>query len=113
MFYEARISFDEGRQIKEAEDQNEEFKKVFLEKIRTTKYFATDGSKMKNKPFVGFASIVINDGRRKKSRIAKIASTFTAEALTIGETLEILAVWLALDSMWMARTFYAFLSRSA
>jgi hypothetical protein len=45
---------------------------------------------MENKPFVGFASIDINDGRGRKFRIAKIASTFTAEALAIGETLEII-----------------------
>jgi hypothetical protein len=43
IFYEARLSFDERRQIKEAEDHNEEFIKIFLEKIRTSKYFATDG----------------------------------------------------------------------
>jgi hypothetical protein len=32
----------------------------------------------------------INDGRSIKFRISKIASTFTAEALAIGETLEII-----------------------
>jgi hypothetical protein len=58
--------------------------------MRTSQYFATDGSKMENKPFVGFASIDINDGRSWKFRIAKIASTFTAKALAIGETLEII-----------------------
>jgi hypothetical protein len=104
MFYEARVSFEEGRQIKEAENHNVEFKKILLEKMRTSKYFATDGSKMENKPFVGFVSIDINDSRSRKFRIAKIASTFTAEALAIGETLEILADWLGLDSMWMAPT---------
>jgi hypothetical protein len=45
---------------------------------------------MENKPFVAFASIDINDGRSWKFRIAKIASTFTAEALAIGETIEII-----------------------
>jgi hypothetical protein len=44
---------------------------------------------MKDKPVVGFASIDTKDGRSWKFRIAKIASTFTAEALAIGETLEI------------------------
>jgi hypothetical protein len=39
------------------------------------------------KVIVGFASIDINDGRSRKCRIAMVASTFTAEALTIGETL--------------------------
>jgi hypothetical protein len=32
MFYEARVSFEEGIQIKEAENHNEEFKKIFVEK---------------------------------------------------------------------------------
>jgi hypothetical protein len=44
---------------------------------------------MENKPFVGFASIDISDGISWKLRIAKTASTFTADALAIGETLEI------------------------
>jgi hypothetical protein len=47
---------------------------------------------MEDKPFVIFASI---DNERwsygcsMKFRISKITSTFTAEAITIGETLEI------------------------
>jgi ribonuclease HI len=45
---------------------------------------------MENEPFVGLATIDINDGRSRKFRIAKLASTFTAEALAIGETLEII-----------------------
>jgi hypothetical protein len=61
--------------------------KGLIEIIR--KYFATDGSRMENKPFVGFASIDINDGCSRKFRIANIVSTFMAEALAIGETLEI------------------------
>jgi hypothetical protein len=54
--YEVRVSSDERRQIKEAEDHNEELKKIH-KKIRTSKYFAKDCSKMENKPFVAFASI--------------------------------------------------------
>jgi hypothetical protein len=38
----------------------------------------------------GFASIDISDGISWKFRIAKIASTFIAEALAISETLEII-----------------------
>jgi hypothetical protein len=45
LFHEVRISFDEGRQIKGAEDHNKEFKKIFHEKMRTSKYFTTDSSK--------------------------------------------------------------------
>jgi hypothetical protein len=40
-------------------------------------------------PFVGLASIDSKDDRSGIFRIAKIASTFTAEALAIGETLEV------------------------
>jgi hypothetical protein len=44
---------------------------------------------MENKPFVGFALIDISGGISWKFGIAKIASTFRAKALAIGETLEI------------------------
>jgi hypothetical protein len=56
--------------------------------MRTSKHFATGSSKMKDKPFVGFASIDIKDGRIMKFRVSNIASTFTVEALAIGKTLE-------------------------
>jgi hypothetical protein len=46
---------------------------------------------MKDKPFVKFTSIHIKDDRSMKFRISTIATTFTAEALAIGETLEIIA----------------------
>jgi hypothetical protein len=36
LYYEARVSFDERRQINEMKDHNEEFKKKFHEKKRTT-----------------------------------------------------------------------------
>jgi hypothetical protein len=45
---------------------------------------------MENKPFVGFLAIGISDAISWKFRIAKIASTFTAEALAVGETLGII-----------------------
>jgi hypothetical protein len=86
LFYEARVSFDEGRQTKEQRG----IQKDFSRKMRTSKYFATDGSKMENKPFVAFASIDISDGRSWKLRIAKITSTFMAEAPEIGGTLEVI-----------------------
>jgi ribonuclease HI len=57
--------------------------------MRTSKYFAMDGSKMENKPFVEFASIDINNGSSRKFRISKIASTYMAEALATGKILEI------------------------
>jgi hypothetical protein len=58
--------------------------------MRTSKCFATEGSRMENKPFVGFATIDISDGISWKFRITKLSSTFTEEALVIGETLEII-----------------------
>jgi hypothetical protein len=45
---------------------------------------------MENKPFVRFAAIDIRNGISWKYGIAKIASSSTAEALTIWETLEII-----------------------
>jgi hypothetical protein len=57
--------------------------------MRTSKFFATEGSKMENNQFVEFALIDICDGISWKSRIVKIWCIFTAEALAIGETLEI------------------------
>jgi hypothetical protein len=89
LFYESRVSFDEGKHVTGAEDHNEELKKVH-EKMRNSKCFATGGSKMENKPFVGFAAIDISDDISCKFRIAKIASTFTAEALAIGDRLDII-----------------------
>jgi ribonuclease HI len=44
---------------------------------------------MENKSFVGFSAIDIGDAISCKFGIATIASTFTEEALAIGETLEI------------------------
>jgi hypothetical protein len=62
-------AFDVGRKIKVAKDHNEELKKIFQERMRTSKCFPTDGSQMEDKPY---------------------SLTFTAEALEIGETLEII-----------------------
>jgi hypothetical protein len=41
---------------------------------------------MENKPFVGFSSVDVNDGRCWKF-LAKIASAFKGEAIASGETL--------------------------
>jgi hypothetical protein len=89
LFYEARVSFDVGRQIRKGSKGPKRFKNKFREKMRTSKYFATDDSKMENNPFAGFASIDVSDGISWKFRIAKRTFTFTAKALQIGETLEI------------------------
>jgi hypothetical protein len=75
--------------IKKAEDHNDELKKKHAN-VRNSEYFATDGSKMENKPFVGLVSIDINDGITCKFGIGKIAFTVTAESLAISETLELI-----------------------
>jgi NTP pyrophosphatase (non-canonical NTP hydrolase) len=56
--------------------------------MRISKYFATGDSKMEDETFVGFASIDTKHGRSRKFRMAKIASTFTAEALEIIEKID-------------------------
>jgi hypothetical protein len=77
--------------MKEAKDHNKELKKKKIqERMRTSKCFAMDGSKMEDRPFIGFTLIDIKDDHSIKFRISKIASTFAAEALAIGETLEII-----------------------
>jgi hypothetical protein len=48
LFYDTRLSFVEERQIKEAEDHKEELKEIVHERMRTSKCFATDGSKIEN-----------------------------------------------------------------
>jgi hypothetical protein len=53
------VSSDKGRQIKEAEDHNEELRKIFQGKMGTCKCVGKAGSKMENNTFVGFASIGI------------------------------------------------------
>jgi hypothetical protein len=58
---------------------------IFQERMRTSKCFAMDGSKMEDKPFVGFASTDIKDGCSRKFIIAKTVSTFMAEALATGK----------------------------
>jgi hypothetical protein len=45
---------------------------------------------MENKSFVGFTLIDVSDGIGWKFGIFKISSAFTAEALEIGETLDII-----------------------
>jgi hypothetical protein len=74
------------REDKRSRRSQRGIQKDFSRKIRINKYFATDGSKMEDKLLVGFDWI--NDVISRKFRISKIASTFTAEALAIGETLE-------------------------
>jgi hypothetical protein len=58
--------------------------------MRTSECITMDGSKTENKTFIGLASMDICDGISWKFRIVKIVSALTAEALTIGETLEII-----------------------
>jgi hypothetical protein len=62
--------------------------KNFPRKNENQQMFRHGRLKNGEQQFIGFASIDINDGRIWKFRKAKIASTFTAEALAIGETLE-------------------------
>jgi hypothetical protein len=81
-----QISFEEESQIKEAGI------KIIHERIRTSKYFATNCSEMESTSFMGYALIDVraSGGVSWKYGIGKIASTFSAEALGIGETLEII-----------------------
>jgi hypothetical protein len=50
---------------------NKELKIKFHEKISTSKCLATSGSKIENKPFIGFASLDISDGISLSSKELK------------------------------------------
>jgi hypothetical protein len=63
--------------------------KNFHEKIRPSKCFTMHSSK-NGEQTIHRIRINVSDGISWKFRIAKIAFTFTAEALAIGETLEII-----------------------
>jgi hypothetical protein len=75
----------EGRQIKQVEDQRRIPKKENHKQMRTSKCFATDGSKVETKPFIGFVTLDISDGISWKFR-----AHIKREALAIGETLQII-----------------------
>jgi hypothetical protein len=64
LFYETRVPFGEGKQAKD----HDKFKTIFHKKMRTSKCFTTDCSKMESEPFVGFALIDIRDGTSWKFR---------------------------------------------
>lgn len=84
----AEVSVQEGEKLKEATKVNETFEHLFQETlIKSTAYF-TDGSKMKNKKFAGFAFVGAADRESALGRTSHLASIFTAEVMAIVSVLE-------------------------
>jgi hypothetical protein len=49
LIYKAKVSFNEGEEIKKSSDKNEAFKRIFNDKLEETICYFTDGS-----PICGF-----------------------------------------------------------
>lgn len=64
---------------------------MFGSKLRESERYFTDGSKFKDGEFLGFASVHMKSQETHLFRTTGIASIFTAEALAIAETLNIMA----------------------
>jgi hypothetical protein len=88
LVYKAKVSFNEGEEIKKSSDKNEAFKRIFKDKLEETICYFTDGSKQNNHPFVGFAYLRCNDKIICRERTCKFASIFSEETVAILSVLD-------------------------
>ena len=86
ILFQPDVSFKEGFCIQRASDCRVAFSGVFSDCLRSSKCFYTDGSKMSDSTYVGFA-FVCQDGEPHPFRSVGWSSIFTAEAMAIVETL--------------------------
>jgi ribonuclease HI len=86
--YKAKVSFDEGEEIKKSSDKNETFKRTFKDKLEETVCYFTDGSKQDNYSFVGFAYLRGTDKIICRERTCKFASTFSGGTMAILSVLD-------------------------
>ena len=84
--FQPDVSFEEGFYIQRASDCMVAFSGVFSDCLRSSKCFFTDGCKMSDSTYVGFA-FVCQDGEPRLFRSVGRSSIFTAEAMAIVETL--------------------------
>jgi len=75
LIYKAKVSFNEGEEIKKSSDKNETFKRTLKDKLEETIYF-TDGSKQNNHPFVGFAYLRCTDKIICRERLVNLPLHF-------------------------------------
>jgi hypothetical protein len=88
MMYKAKVSIEEGVDIKNSLDCKGEFPCRFDDALKTSTCFTKDGSKREGKSFTGYALLDIKQDASEKHRTLNIAYIFTAERLAIAETLK-------------------------
>ncbi|XP_043267665.1 uncharacterized protein [Venturia canescens] len=90
--YRPVISFKEGLIVQSSPSPQSEFLAIFNEEVSREKIemFFTDGSKMGEEQFVGFATFRTNTSTLTKRRSDSKTSIFSAEAMAIVETLQII-----------------------
>lgn len=91
LLFKLLINFDQRKVINQAKVVVLKFQKVFISLLSRSQCFFTDGSKMDNKEFVGFAVVWENINAVYSYRTVDLAPIFTAEAMAIEETLNMIA----------------------
>ncbi|CAG5071972.1 Protein of unknown function [Cotesia congregata] len=82
------VDLDCGISIQESKNPNSKFESLFRQELIRGNCWFTDGSKIPEQEFVGFASVNVSAGAIETCRTVKYASIFTAEAMAIYTTLE-------------------------
>lgn len=83
IFYQPEVSFEEGLRLQQSKRPDKDFNLLFKNKLNQSVGYFTDGSKIKGKPFVGFAFLCSDGNIIKKGRTVAYSSIFTAEAMAI------------------------------
>jgi hypothetical protein len=86
--YKAKVSIEEGVDIKNSLDCNGEFLCRFEDALKNSTCFATDSSKRVGKSFTGYVLLDIKQEASEKHGTLNIVSIFTAEGLAIAEMLK-------------------------
>lgn len=88
LWYKPDIDLEKGSILRETADPNSQFLSIFKYELNNGLCWFTDGSKMRDKEFVGFANLNTATGDGGMFRTVKYASIFTAEAMAITTTLQ-------------------------
>ncbi|XP_023703181.1 uncharacterized protein LOC111862205 [Cryptotermes secundus] len=89
-FHQARVSFAEGLAASSSPQGKAMIDSLVKELEGSNRCFFTDGSKTEGCRFVGFASVTSTNSTANLYRTSKYASVFTAEAMAIISTLEMI-----------------------
>jgi ribonuclease HI len=90
LFQQVRVSFIEGQTARSSAQGNTMINSLVKDLENSNRCLFTDGSKTEGCPFVGLASVASTEPAAKLFRTSGYASIFTAEAMAIIETLELI-----------------------